>query len=93
MGLHGLVAALINNPEFPWTRREELVEGMLDMVNKGIQPNAVTLRNPDFQMLAKSYGCHAEKPASLKALAIVIKAALAADGPSLIEMTPAMVNG
>jgi len=64
-----------------------------DMVMKGIQPNAVTLRNPDFQMLAKAYGCHAEKPASLKALAVAIKAALKADGPTFIEMTPAMVNG
>jgi 5-guanidino-2-oxopentanoate decarboxylase len=64
-----------------------------DMVNKGIQPNAVTLRNPDFQMLAKSYGCHTEKPSSLKALAVAIKTALKADGPTLIEMTPAMVNG
>jgi AcrR family transcriptional regulator len=36
MGLHGLVAALINNPEFPWTKRDELVEGMLDMVTEGI---------------------------------------------------------
>jgi len=64
-----------------------------DMVKKGIQPNAVTLRNPDFQMLAKAYGCAAEKPSSLKALAIAIKTALKADGPTLIEMTPAMVNG
>ena len=64
-----------------------------DMVSKGIQPNAVTLKNPDFQMLAKAYGCHAEKPNSLKALAIAIKAALAADGPTFIEMTPAMVHG
>ena len=64
-----------------------------DMVNKGIQPNAVTLKNPDFQMLARSYGIAAEKPASLKALAVAIKAALAAEGPTLIEMTPRMVNG
>ena len=64
-----------------------------NMVNFGIQPNAVTLRNPDFQMLAKAYGCHAEKPASLKALTAAIKAALNADGPTFIEMTPAMVNG
>jgi 5-guanidino-2-oxopentanoate decarboxylase len=63
-----------------------------DMVKKGIQPNAVTLRNPDFQALAKAYHCHAEKPASLKALGHAIKAALAADGPTLIEMTPRMVN-
>jgi len=36
MGLHGLVAALINNPEFPWTTRDALIEGMLDMVSQGI---------------------------------------------------------
>ncbi|MFO1120763.1 MAG: 5-guanidino-2-oxopentanoate decarboxylase [Hyphomicrobiales bacterium] len=64
-----------------------------DMVNKGIQPNAVTLRNPDFQALARAYGCHAAKPESLPALAAAIAAALAADGPTLIEMTPRMVNG
>ena len=63
-----------------------------NMVRSGIQPNAVTLKNPDFQMLAKAYGCHAEKPASLKALAAAIKTALAADGPTVIEMTPRMVN-
>ncbi len=64
-----------------------------DMVNKGIQPNAVTLRNPDFQMLAKAYGLNAEKPANLKALADAIKAALTAEAPTLIEMTPRMVHG
>ena len=64
-----------------------------DMVQKGIQPNAVTLKNPDFQMLARSYGVIAEKPSSLKALSLAIAAALKADGPTLIEMTPAMVNG
>jgi 5-guanidino-2-oxopentanoate decarboxylase len=64
-----------------------------DMVMKGIQPNAVTLQNPDFQMLAKSYGCRAEKPATLQDLAKAIAAALKADGPTLIEMTPRLVHG
>ena len=64
-----------------------------DMVNKGIQPNAVTLKNPDFQMLARAYGLNAEKPQNLKALAEAIRAALAAEGPTLIEMTPRMVHG
>jgi 5-guanidino-2-oxopentanoate decarboxylase len=63
-----------------------------DMVNKGIQPNAVTLRNPDFQGLARAYGCGAEKPESLKALSRAIAAALRADGPTVIEMTPRMVD-
>lgn len=64
-----------------------------DMVRKGIQPNAVTLRNPDFQMLARAYGLRAERPENLKALAAAIRAAVAADGPTLIEMTPRMVHG
>jgi hypothetical protein len=32
----GLVAALINNPDFPWTRRDLLIEGMLDMAVRGV---------------------------------------------------------
>jgi 5-guanidino-2-oxopentanoate decarboxylase len=63
-----------------------------NMADAAIQPNAVTLLNPDFQMLAKAYGARAEKPADLKALSVAIKAALAADGPTLIEMTPRMVS-
>ena len=59
----------------------------------GIQPNAVTLRNPDFQMLAKAYGARAERPENLKSLSVAIKAALKADGPTLVEMTPRMVHG
>jgi len=63
-----------------------------DMVSKGIHPNAVTLKNPDFQALAKAYDCIAEKPASLAALTQAIKRALNADRPTLIEMTPRMVQ-
>jgi 5-guanidino-2-oxopentanoate decarboxylase len=64
-----------------------------DMVMKGIQPNAVTLRNPDFQALARAYGMEAEKPATLRSLADAIRKALKAEGPTLIEMTPRMVGG
>ena len=63
------------------------------MVSFGIQPNAVSLLNPDFQLLANAYGVHAEKPNSLKALGLAIAAALKAEGPTLIEMTPRMVHG
>jgi len=63
-----------------------------DMVGKGIQPNAVSLRNPDFMALAKAYGAAAEKPTSLSDLAKSINTALKANGPTLIEMTPAMVK-
>ncbi len=72
---------------------ESLGEIRDDMIRKGIQPNAVTPKNPDFQMLAKAYGCHSVKPPSLNALASAIAAALKADRPTLIEMTPAMVSG
>ena len=64
-----------------------------NMVDAGIQPNAVTLQNPDFQMLARAHGARAEKPENLKALSFAIKSALKADGPTLIEMTPRMVLG
>lgn len=64
-----------------------------DMVNKGIQPNAVTLRNPDFQALAKAYGAHAERPKTLSDLAKAIAASLKADGPTVIEMSEGMVRG
>jgi thiamine pyrophosphate-dependent acetolactate synthase large subunit-like protein len=64
-----------------------------DMMRKGIQPNAVTLRNPDFQALARAYGASTEKPKSLKALAAAIATALQAKGPTLIEMTPDMRRG
>jgi 5-guanidino-2-oxopentanoate decarboxylase len=64
-----------------------------DMVNKGIQPNAVTLRNPDFQALAKAYGAQAEKPRNLIELAKAIATSLKADGPTLIEMSESMVRG
>lgn len=36
MSLHGLVAALINNPEFPWTKRDALIAGMIDMTVRGV---------------------------------------------------------
>ncbi|MCA3559459.1 MAG: 5-guanidino-2-oxopentanoate decarboxylase [Aestuariivirga sp.] len=64
-----------------------------DMARKGIQPNAVTLMNPDYQMLAKAYGLNAEQPKDLKALATAIKKALKAEAPTLIEMTPRVVAG
>lgn len=79
-------------PILMWNN-EALGEIRDDMVRKGIQPNAVTLQNPDFQLLAKSYGCRSERPDTLQTLAKVIAAALKADGPTLIEMTPRLVHG
>ncbi|MFO1161240.1 MAG: TetR/AcrR family transcriptional regulator [Reyranellaceae bacterium] len=36
MGIHGVVAALIMKPDFPWSNRDLLIQGMLDLVAKGI---------------------------------------------------------
>ena len=63
-----------------------------DMIDKGIQPNAVTARNPDFQMLARAYGARAAKPGSLPELRASILAALDAPAPTLIEMTPQLLH-
>jgi 5-guanidino-2-oxopentanoate decarboxylase len=52
----------------------------------------VTLRNPDFQALAKAYGAKAEQPQNLKALSTAIANSLKANGPTLIEMSEAMVR-
>jgi 5-guanidino-2-oxopentanoate decarboxylase len=62
-----------------------------DMVRKGIEPNAVTLVNPNFGKLAESYGAAYAKPASLQALSKTIEQALHANGPTVIEMSPAML--
>ena len=40
MGIHGVVAALIHKPDFPWSDRETLIQGMLDIVRKGIVRDA-----------------------------------------------------
>jgi 5-guanidino-2-oxopentanoate decarboxylase len=62
------------------------------MIMKGIQPNAVNARNPDFQLLFRAYACHAENPASVDDIGPAIAKALAGDRPSLIEMTPLMAG-
>lgn len=36
MGIHGVVAAMIMKPDFPWSNRETLIQGMQDIVIKGI---------------------------------------------------------
>lgn len=60
------------------------------MVRSQIAPNAVIAQNPDFCKLAEAYGAYAVRPASLAELATAVRAALAADRPTLIHMTPDM---
>ena len=63
-----------------------------DMMRKGIQPNAVSQKNPDFSLLGKAYGIGYERPDSLKSLAKAIAAGLKATGPVIIEMTSDMAR-
>lgn len=60
------------------------------MVRSQIAPNAVVARNPDFLRLAEAYGAHAVRPGTLDGLQAAVRAALAADRPTLIHMTPDM---
>ena len=57
-----------------------------DMSDAGITKVGVVQKNPDFQALAKAYRWNAAHTATLEALTQEIKAALAADGPSFIEV-------
>ncbi|MBL0901313.1 MAG: TetR/AcrR family transcriptional regulator, partial [Reyranella sp.] len=36
MGIHGVVSVLITKPDFPWTNRDTLMNGMLDIPLKGV---------------------------------------------------------
>ena len=46
----------------------------------------VNPRNPDYQQLARAFGCHAVRPDSLDGFAQAVAKALAADAPTLIEV-------
>ena len=56
------------------------------MDDQDIPQIAVNPRNPDFIMMAKSFGCHTAQPDSLEAFQEALGAALAADAPTLIEV-------
>lgn len=58
------------------------------MLSSQIAPNAVVARNPDFCALARAFGAKACKPGDIGQLQAAIKAALSADGPTLIHITP-----
>lgn len=57
-----------------------------DMVERGIPEIGVKPRNPDYLMLARSFGCHALRPAGLAELEAALRNAFAADRPTLIEV-------
>ena len=57
----------------------------LFMREKGIEPVGVDLLTPDFQMVARAYGWHAERLDTVGGLAAALRGATARSGPSLIE--------
>ncbi len=57
-----------------------------DMIAKGIPEVGVSPRNPDYQLLARAFGCHAVRPDSLDDFADAVTKALRADAPTLIEV-------
>ncbi|MCH2075546.1 MAG: thiamine pyrophosphate-dependent enzyme [Rhodobacteraceae bacterium] len=63
------------------------------MVRAQIPPNAVIAHNPDFVALAKAYGAYGEAPKSLAEMQELTRAALEADGPTLIYVTPEVLEG
>ena len=62
------------------------------MVRAQIAPNAVTAHNPDFCKLAEAFGARAFAPNSLAQMQELVRAAFDADGPTLVYLTPNIVN-
>lgn len=58
------------------------------MIRAQIAPNAVIARNPDFCKLAEAFGARSAAPKSLADFQEALRAALKADGPTLIHITP-----
>jgi len=61
------------------------------MVRSQIAPNSVVAYNPDFIALAKAYGANTAQPSNLAEFKVALKDALAADGPTLVYVTPECV--
>jgi acetolactate synthase-1/2/3 large subunit/5-guanidino-2-oxopentanoate decarboxylase len=58
------------------------------MTRAQIAPNAVHQRNPDFAALARAYGAFAAEPGRLEEMQAAVRAALVAEGPTVIRVTP-----
>jgi acetolactate synthase-1/2/3 large subunit/5-guanidino-2-oxopentanoate decarboxylase len=77
----------LNLPIILWDngKLKEIEDSML---SAQIAPNAVVARNPDFCQLARAFGALADKPTDLPSFQAAVTAALAADRPTLIHVTP-----
>jgi acetolactate synthase-1/2/3 large subunit/5-guanidino-2-oxopentanoate decarboxylase len=49
-------------------------------------------KNPDFGLLAAAYGVGYSRPASIAAFQTALGAALTADGPTILHLTPAVTS-
>ncbi len=58
------------------------------MISAQIAPNAVVARNPDFCKLAEAFGAYSAAPNTLAEMQSAVTQAFAADGPTLIYLTP-----
>ncbi len=63
------------------------------MVSSQIAPNAVVARNPDFCKLAEAFGALSAAPASLSEMQDAVRAAFDAPLPTLVHVTPDILNG
>ncbi|KPA91140.1 thiamine pyrophosphate-dependent enzyme, possible carboligase or decarboxylase [Pseudomonas asplenii] len=57
-----------------------------DMLDLDIEPIGVLPRNPDFQLLARAFGCRVAEPQNLEALERDLRAGFAHAGVTLIEL-------
>jgi len=71
---------------------EMLKEIEASMAGSQIAPVAVKAFNPDFEKLAAAYGIAYAKPDGPEGFEAAIRAALAAQGPTIVHMTPAMLG-
>ena len=62
------------------------------MVTSQIVPNAVQALNPDFCKLAEAWGAFSAHPKSLFEMQNFVKKAFLAEGPTLIYVTPDILN-
>jgi acetolactate synthase-1/2/3 large subunit len=56
------------------------------MVGRQIQPIGVDIFTPDFQTIARGFGCEARRPDSYETLGAEMKAAATRDKPTIIEL-------
>ena len=78
-------------PIIVWNN-EKLREIEQDMICKQIAPVAIQALNPDFVAAAQAFGARATRPANLDSFKRDVAEALGADGPTVIELTPAAIT-